>query len=115
VDTLRLIRSPRRRVVVAIRFSCGTFHHAALNIESTPHRIDYTAELSQHPVAGVLDNPSTVLSNFGFDQGAQMLNESGVRPLLVQTNQPAIPSHIGRQDGCGPSLYGQGWFSRASP
>jgi hypothetical protein len=28
----------------------------ALDVNSATHRVDYAAEISQHPVAGVLDN-----------------------------------------------------------
>jgi hypothetical protein len=36
-------------------------------------------ELSQHSVAGVLDNVSAVFADLGVDQDTQMLFQSGVR------------------------------------
>src|SRR6516164_4006683 len=78
--------------------------HAALDINGATQRVHNTAELSQQPIAGILDYPPTVLSDFGFDVGAQMVLKPGVRPLFVQACQPTVTSHIGRQDGCKPSL-----------
>jgi hypothetical protein len=84
--------------------------HSPLDIKGTPHRIHHAAELSQHPVTGVLDNPPTVLGDLGIDEGAQMVLELGVRPFFIQASQPTVSSHIGRQDGGEPSLSfgGQG-------
>jgi hypothetical protein len=58
----------------------------------------------QHPVAGVLDNPSTVFGDFRIHEQAQMVLKLCVRPLFVHASQSAITSDIGRQDGCEPSL-----------
>jgi hypothetical protein len=77
----------------------------------TAHRVHNAAELGQHPVAGVLDNPPTVLGDLGIDKKAQVVLELRVRALFVHAGQPAVTSHIRRQDGCEPSLYplgGQG-------
>ena len=38
-------------------------------------------------------------------QGAQMVLELGVRPLLIQASQRTVASDISRQDSCEPSLY----------
>jgi hypothetical protein len=85
--------------------------HATLDIEGTAHRVHYAAELGQQPISGLLDNPAAVFGNLRVDKRAQMVLELGVRAFLIQASQPAIASHIGRQDGCKPSLYplgGQG-------
>jgi hypothetical protein len=34
-----------------------------------------------------------------------MIRELDVRALFVQAGEAAIAGHIGRQDGCKPSLY----------
>src|SRR6266542_1409610 len=47
-----------RHVGIALR-------HAALDVHGTTHRVHDTAELGQHAVAGVLDDPPTVLGNLG--------------------------------------------------
>src|SRR6476660_9256710 len=44
------------------------FNHAALDINSTAHRVHDTAELSQQPISGVLDNPPTVFGDLGIDK-----------------------------------------------
>jgi hypothetical protein len=44
--------------------------HSPLNIDRTAHRVHYTAELSQQPISGILNDPPTVLSDLGIDQRA---------------------------------------------
>src|SRR6266516_3448575 len=61
-----------------IRVALG---HSPLDIKGTTHRVHNAAELGQQPVAGVLDNSPTVLSNLGVDEGAQVILELGVRSL----------------------------------
>ena len=73
------------------RFPCGTSAlRAALNINGTAHRFHDTAEFGQQSIPGVLDNPTTVLSDLGIDKGAQMARELGVRPFLVHAGQLAV-------------------------
>jgi hypothetical protein len=81
---------------------------APLDIKSASHRVHNAAELSQHSVPGVLDDTSTVLSDLGTDERAQMVLKLGVRSLLVQASQPAVASDIGCEDGCKASLYALG-------
>src|SRR5262245_11820263 len=59
-----------------------TLRHAPLDIDGATHRINYATELSQQPIAGVLDDPATVLSDLGIDKRAQMVLELCVRSLL---------------------------------
>jgi hypothetical protein len=49
-----------------------------------------------------------VFSDFGFDEGAQVVREPGVRALFVNASQPAVSGHIGGQDGCEASFYALG-------
>jgi hypothetical protein len=60
-----------------------TLRHAALDINSAADRVHYAAELGQQPVSSVLDNPPTVLSDFGIEQETQVVLEPGVRAFLV--------------------------------
>src|SRR5262245_22466023 len=53
------------------------FGHSSLNINGTSHRVYDTAELSQQPVSGVLDNPPTVLNDFRINERAQVILEPG--------------------------------------
>src|ERR1700730_3259976 len=57
--------------------------HAALNIEGTADRIHYTAKLSQHSIAGVLDNTAAVVGNLGIEKGAQVKLKLNVRALFI--------------------------------
>src|SRR5205823_3332990 len=70
-----------------------------LNIESTAYCVHDTAKLSQHPVAGILDNAPMVLRDFGINEDAQMVLELGMRAFLVQSGQPGIARYIGGQNG----------------
>jgi hypothetical protein len=78
--------------------------HTALNFDSATYRIDNTAELHQHAVAGVLNDPSTVFGDFGFDERAKMVLQLDVCALLVAAHEPAVSGHISREDGGQPSL-----------
>ena len=51
---------------------------------STAQRTDDAAELGQHPIPSVLDDPATVFGDFGIDEGTQVVLELGVRALFVQ-------------------------------
>ena len=71
----------------------------ALDIECATHCVHYATKLSQHPVSGVLDDPTTVFGNLGIDKSAQMGLKLDVGALFVHTGQPTVASHVGRQYG----------------
>ncbi|MCK1640348.1 hypothetical protein IVA95_22745 [Bradyrhizobium sp. 157] len=52
--------------------------HTALNFDSATQRIHNTAELHQHAVAGVFNNPPVVFGDFGFDERAKMVLQPDV-------------------------------------
>ena len=79
--------------------------HFLLDIDGAADRVHDAAELSQQPVANVLDNPPTVLSNFGINQAAEVVLKPSVRSLFVQASQAAVASDVSRQDGCQPAFY----------
>jgi hypothetical protein len=58
--------------------------HAALDIDSTAYGIHNAGEHRQQPISGVLDDPPTVLSDLGIDEGTQVILKLGVRSLLIQ-------------------------------
>ena len=58
--------------------------HATLNIDGTAHRVHDAVELGQQPIAGVLDDPPTVLRDLGIDEGTQMVLELDVRGLFIE-------------------------------
>jgi hypothetical protein len=82
-----------------------TLRHATLNIDGTTHRVHDAVELGQQPIAGVLDDPPTVLRDLGIDEGTQMVLELDVGGLFIEARQPAVAGHIGRKDGREASLY----------
>ena len=78
---------------------------------STAQRTDDAAELGQHPIPGVLDDPATVFGDLRIDERTQMILQLEVRAFFVRAGKPAVAGHIGRQDGGQAPLYtlcGQG-------
>jgi hypothetical protein len=69
----------------------------------TTHGVDDTGKLSEQPISRVFDNPPTVLGDFRIDERTQVFSELDVSSLFVQARQPAISSHVCRQDSCQPS------------
>jgi hypothetical protein len=73
--------------------------HPALNLYSTPHSIDDTWKFREHAVAGIFDDPTSVLIDLRINQLAKVGLEAFVRPLLIRPHQPRIASHISGKDG----------------
>ena len=78
--------------------------HTALNFDSATQRIHDTAELHQHAVAGVFNNPPAVFGDFGFDERAKMALQLDVCGLLVDAHEPAVAGDISCENGGEPSL-----------
>ena len=57
-----------------IRIALG---HRALDLDGATQRVDDTRELDQEPVAGCLDDPTTVLSDLGVAELAQDRSKRG--------------------------------------
>jgi hypothetical protein len=91
-----------------LRYLHVALRHPALNLDSTAHGINDAGELDQHAVPRGLHDAAAVFGDLGVNQGAAMGLELGERALLVGTHQPAVASHIGRQDGREPSLHSLG-------
>jgi hypothetical protein len=79
--------------------------HAALYLDGTAQRIDHARELSQHAVAGSLDDPSLVFLDLGIEQRMAVSLQLGKRALFVGARQPAIASNVGRQNCRKPTLH----------
>src|SRR5262249_38384576 len=79
-----------------------TLDYSALDLQSAAQGVHDACKLSEQPISGVLDDPATVLSDLGIDQGAQVVGEPGVRPLFIQAGQAAIASRC--KDRCEPSF-----------
>jgi len=69
--------------------------HPTLDLHGAPHRVHHAGKLRQETVARVLDDPATVLGDFGFDQFAQVRPQSLVRALLICPHQARIAGHVG--------------------
>src|SRR5229473_3655081 len=78
--------------------------HTALNFDSATQRIHDAAELRQHAVASVFNNPPAVFGDFGFDERAKMALQLEVCGLLVDAHEPAVAGDISRKNGGEPSL-----------
>jgi hypothetical protein len=67
----------------------------ALDVNSATHRIDYTAEISQHPVAVVLDNSPAMFGHLGIDEKAHWYRREGAGeagcPFRMATNRHITP------------------------
>ena len=92
------IRFSLRHVDVALA-------HAALNLDGTAHRRYHARELHQQSVASDPNNTAAVFRYFGLDKFAPVCLPLGERAFLVRTDQPAVASHIGRENGHEPSLH----------
>jgi hypothetical protein len=75
-----------------------TLGHSPLDLDSASHRIHHAAELGKQSVAGVLDNPPTMLGDLGIDKRVQVVLELSMGAFLVQAGQAAVASYIGRKD-----------------
>ena len=62
----------------------------ALDVNSATHRIDYTAEISQHPVAGVLDNSPAMFGHLVCWYRREGTGEVGC-PFRMATNRHITP------------------------
>ena len=72
--------------------------HSGLHFDCATGRIDHTAEFSDEPVAGALDDPAMVRGDRRLDQIAEERAEPRERSLLVRAGEPAIADDIGDQD-----------------
>ena len=72
--------------------------HSGLHFDCAMRRIDHTAEFSDEPVAGALDDPAMVSGDRGLNQIANERAQSRQRSLLVRVCEPAVADDIGDQD-----------------
>src|SRR6266436_2400911 len=98
---------------MALRLPTGSFpfgiskvSHPSLHLGSTADGIKHARKFHQHPVAGVLHNPSAVFFDFRIDQLAEMGLEAFMSAFLVRPHQPRVAGHIGGKDRGQLAFYG---------
>ncbi len=80
-------------------------HHAALEFLGTSDGVHRAGELNQSAVAGILDDASAMLGNFGIEKRVSKSFYSRQRAFFVDTYQAARARDICRQNSCQSPLY----------
>ena len=73
--------------------------HAALDLDGTGDGVHDAAEFSENTVAGGVDDVPAMGLDRRIQELAPVGPQSGKRTYLVGAHQPAVSSHIGRQNG----------------
>src|SRR5262245_43666892 len=76
-----------------------------LDLNGTAQRRYCADELHQQTLAGDPDDPATVLRYFRPDEFAPVCFPPERRAFLARTDEPAVASYIGCEDGHEPSLH----------
>jgi hypothetical protein len=74
------------------------FGHRPLHRDRAGDGFNQAGELNQDAISRGLHNATLMLGDFRIDQFAALCSEPGQKPGLVLAHQPAVPSHIGRED-----------------
>jgi hypothetical protein len=82
----------RRQVSIA-------FGYLSLHFCCTAQSVDYAAELHQDAIASRLDDPTSMLTDFGVDQFAPMELQPREGAFLIRADEAAIPSHVSGENG----------------
>ena len=88
----------------SIRYPAAAFGDRALHLDGAAHRVEDAREFDEHAVAGGLDDAALPERDLGIDQIATQGFETRERPFLVRFHEPAVPDHIGGEDGGKPAL-----------
>src|SRR5229473_1431043 len=81
------------------------FGHAALDFVGTSHGIDHAGELNESAVSGILDDASTMISDFGIKKRLSKSFQLDQRAFFVDPYQAARARDICRQNSCQSPLY----------
>jgi hypothetical protein len=87
--TLNSSQRPRHRVALP---------DIPLHLHGAPNGIDHAGKLSQESVAGILDDPASILGYLRFDQCPKVSPEPFVRALFVRSHQAEVAGHVGGED-----------------
>jgi hypothetical protein len=69
-----------------------------LDFDRAAHRVDDATELDDRPVAGPLDDSTTMYRDCGIDQVAPEGPEPRENAILVRARKPRVADHVGDQD-----------------
>jgi hypothetical protein len=78
--------------------------HGLLHGDRALDGIDDAGKLDQGAVAHQLDDAPAVRGDLRLDQALPKRPQRRQRAGLVRRHEPAIPDHVGGQNGCEPSL-----------
>jgi hypothetical protein len=78
--------------------------HRLLHLGRAAQRVHHAGEFDEQPIAGRLDQPTTMCGDLGVDQFAAERLQPCQRAFLVGAHQPAIAGNVRRQDDRQPAL-----------
>ena len=79
--------------------------HAALDFDGAAYGIDGTGKLDEHAVAGILDDASAMISDFGIEKRFSESFQLRQRAFFVASHQAARARDIRRQNSRQSPLY----------
>jgi len=75
-----------------------TVDHPALDFDGAPYGVNDAGKLKERSVASILDDPSVVVANLGFDQIPLKCVEARMCALLVQLREARKADHVRDDD-----------------
>jgi hypothetical protein len=72
----------------------GRIGQAMLDVDGAAHRFNGAVELHKEPVAFAADESTLISADRRFDQVFDTIAKAGMRTLLVDAHQAAVPDHI---------------------
>jgi hypothetical protein len=72
--------------------------HLALDIDGAPYGINDACKLDEYAVASILDDPSVVVANLGFDQVPLECVEARMCTLLIKLREARKADHVRDDD-----------------
>jgi hypothetical protein len=73
--------------------------HAALEVGRALHRIHYARELGEKAVSYKLEDAAAMLRDFRLEKLLAMCPQALEGARFILLHEPAVPDHIGGQDG----------------
>ena len=73
--------------------------HAVLHLDGAAHGVHHAAELDQRSIPCALDHAPVVHGDGRIDQVAAQCPQPCQGTIFVRAGEPAVPDHVGGQDG----------------